>query len=102
MNLDKEMFKVKVSNWLKENKVNLTGKRIRVYKYRGEWEVRIYGEPMEMPNTKKSRRKMETDENGNNSTYGIHSRTFSPFTHISLKDLESKEEKEFILEMLKT
>ncbi len=88
--------------WLKENNIDISDKRIRTYNYKGEWEVRIYNEPMEFPNTKKSRRKMAVDENGNNSTYGIHSRKISTYTHINETDMKSESERDFILEMLRS
>jgi hypothetical protein len=100
--MTKEQFKTKVLNWIKENNVHITGKKVRVYKYRGEWEVRIYGEPMEITNSKRSRRKMELDENGNNCMVGIFSQKIACYTHISESDFESEDEKKFILEILNT
>jgi hypothetical protein len=98
---NKDKLKNKVLGWLKENNVDIGKKRVRVYSYRGEPEVRIYNEPMEWTNTKKSRRMWkEADQNGNNCTFGIHTRMVSTFVHISEKDLEDKAEAEFILEML--
>ena len=98
----KEIFKTKVLKWLKDNGIDLTGRKVRVYNHkRYGWEVRIYDEPMEFINTRKSRRKMPTDEQGNNCTYGIHSQMISTYTHINETDFESENEKEFILEMLR-
>jgi len=95
-------LKQKVLDWLKENKVDITGKRVRVYNYRGIPEVRIYNEPVDFLNSKKSRRFFkEPDEYGNNCTYGIHSRKISTYTHISESDLQNEDEKKFILEQFK-
>jgi hypothetical protein len=100
--MEKLEFKNKVLNWLKENNINLAGKKIRIYNYRRYGlEVRIYNEPMEFTNTRKSRRKMAVDENGNNCTFGYHTTKISTYIHINEKDLESEEDKEFILESLK-
>ena len=100
----KDEFKKKVLAWLKENKIDLTGRKIRVYSTRRYGlEMRIYQEPMEMTNTRKSRRMWkEADEQGNNSTYGIHTQMITTYTHINEQDFKSKEKKEFILEMLLT
>ena len=99
--MEKQEFKQKVLNWLKENNANIAGKKIRVYKYRNELEVRVYNEPMEITNSKRSRRKMPIDENGNNCMVGIFSQKIRTYTHISESDFESEDEKNFILEVLK-
>lgn len=98
-NLD---FKIKVIIWLKHNGFDIPDKKIRVYTYRGEKEVRIYGEPMIMPNQRKSfrERKEERDEQRHGS-YGIHERKISNYVHISESDFEKPEELEFIKETLK-
>jgi len=102
--MNKQNFKNKVLEWLSGEKIDLKGKRIRVYKYRGEWEVRIYNEPMEMDNNKRSTRKVPewTDDEGKtwNAMSGKFSQMISTYTHINETDLKSEEEKKFILEML--
>ena len=99
--MKKQEFKKKVLKWLTESGIDISGKKIRVYNYRGDWEVRIYNEPMEIPNRKKSRRKIEKTEDGYNCTYGIHSQMITTYTYISETDFNSPEEREFILRMLK-
>ena len=99
--MEKLELKNKVIDWLNSEGIELKDRKIRVYKYRNEWEVRIYNEPMFLPNSKKSRRKIETDGYGNNCTYGIHTTKISTYTHISESDLNSKEERIYILEALK-
>jgi len=94
-------FKNKVLDWIKENNVDITGKKVRIYKYRNEWEVRIYNEPMEIFNSRRSRRKMPIDENGNNCMVGVFSRKFSSYNHINESDFENEEEKDFVLRVLK-
>ena len=100
--MDKLDFKIKVIIWLKQNGFNIPDKKIRVHTYRGEKEVRIYGEPMTVPNQRKSfrERKEERDDKRHGSC-GIHERTISNYVHISEKDFENKEELEFIKESLK-
>jgi hypothetical protein len=99
--MEKIEFKNKVLSWLKENSIDITSKKVRVYEYRGLWEVRIYNEPMEIPNTRKSRRKLENPTDEYNCTYGIHSTKISTYTHINEDDFKSEDEKKFILEMFK-
>jgi len=98
--IPKEEFKKKVLDWLTENKI--FPKKLRIYYYRKQWEMRIYQEPMEIPNQRKSfrERKEERDEQRHGS-YGIHSSKISLYTHINEDDLKSPEEKEFILQTLK-
>ena len=101
--MDKLDFKIKVILWLKQNGFNIPDKKIRAYNSpRYGLEVRIYGEPMTVPNQRKSfrERKEERDEKRHGS-YGIHERTISNYVHISEKDFENKEELEFIKETLK-
>ena len=100
--MDKEEFKIKVLNWIKENGIEIK-KKVRVYNTRRYgFEVRIYNEPMEYLNSKCSRRKMPVDENGNNCMVGIFNRKISTYVHINEEDFKSETEKAFILEMLKT
>jgi len=59
-----------------------------------------------MQNSRKSRRIWkEADENGNNCTYGLHSRKITMYSHINETDIKNaekdKEEKEFLLETIK-
>lgn len=99
----KKQFKQKVLRWLKRNKVDISGRKIRVFDSpRYGLEVRIYGQPMEMPNSRKSfrERKEERDEQ-RHGTYGIHSRKIAMYVHINEKDLKDKEEQNFILENIK-
>jgi hypothetical protein len=98
--MTKEDFKTKVLDWLAQN--NFLPKKVRVYKYRGEWEVRVYGEPIEITNTRKSfrERKEERDEQ-RHGTYGIHTRNISSYCPINETNLGSKEEREFTLQVLR-
>lgn len=101
--MNKQDFKKKVLDWLKD-KVDIKDKKVRVYNTRRYGlEVRIYNRPMEFPNTRKSfrERKEERDEQRHGS-YGIHSRMISTYTHINEEDFENEDEKKFILEVLKT
>jgi hypothetical protein len=105
--MNKEEFKNKVINWLLRNNINITNKRIRVYKYRGEWEVRIYHEPIKSFNLKKSFREDKEltaikNDGRRHGKYGIFQTTITPYTHINETDLKNKNERDFILEMLKT
>ncbi len=101
--MNKVEFKNKILSWLKENAIDISGKRIRTYNTRRYGlEMRIYNEPIEWTNTRKSRRMMTPDEQGNNCTFGIHSRMVSTYTHINEEDFKSEVEKEFILEMLRS
>jgi hypothetical protein len=98
-----QQFKTKVLAFLKEKNIDIGNKRVRVYKYRGILEVRIYREPQEFPNSKKSFRRSK-NEDGSPSHYGysgIFSRKISMYTHISEEDFENPEEMNFILETLK-
>ena len=98
--MTKQEFKIKVLNWIKENGINLT-KKVRVYNTRRYgFEVRIYNEPVEFLNKRRSRRKMPVDEFGNNCMVGIFNRKVSTYVHINEDDFKSEEEKAFILEML--
>jgi hypothetical protein len=36
--MEKIEFKNKVLSWLKENSIDITSKKVRVYEYRGLWE----------------------------------------------------------------
>lgn len=98
----KELVKNKCIHWLKENGIDISNRKMRVYEHRGVPELRIYQEPTTFTNSRKSRRMMEEpDVDGNNCTYGIHSRTILLYIHINLADIEraekDPEEKEFIL-----
>ena len=95
----KQEFKQKVLNWLKENNVNIEGKKVRVYDTRRYGlEVRVYNTPMEFRNTRKSHRKMAEPTDEYNSTYGIHTTKISTYNHINADDFNNKEELNFILE----
>jgi len=100
--MKKEDFKKKVLAWLAENKIY--PKRVRVYNSRRYGlEVRLYNEPMEMPNMRKSRRMLKNPTDEYNSTFGIHSQTISTYTHINEKDFASdnEEERNFILDTIR-
>lgn len=91
-------FKTKVLDWLKENNIEVK-KKVRVYKYRGSLEVRIYNEPMEIQNSRRSVRKSEESSTG--YYRGLFSKKISTYTHINEEDFESEDEKNFILKVLK-
>lgn len=98
--MNKLEFKKKVLGWLAENEIK--PKKFRIYNTRRYGlELRIYGEPMEMTNSKKSRRKMEVDENGNNCMVGIFSRKISSYCPINEEVMDSEEEKFFTLQVLR-
>lgn len=100
----KEQFKQKVLRWLKKNNVDISNRKIRVFDSpRYGLEVRIYGQPMEIENSRKSfrERKEERDEQ-RHGTYGIHTRKIAMYVHINEKDLDDKGEQDFILENIKT
>jgi hypothetical protein len=99
--LDKIFFKIKVLDWLKINNAEIRNKKIRVYKYRGEWEVRIYGEPLEVPNHKQSFRTTSTEGNIKHGYRGVFSTKVASYTHINESDFENENEKKFILEVIK-
>lgn len=99
--MDKLDFKNKVILWLKQNGFNIPDKKIRVYTYRGEKEVRIYSEPITVMNQRKSfRERKEERDDRRHGSYGIHEKTYSNYVHINEKDFENKEEIEFIKEMI--
>lgn len=100
------MIKEKIIKWLETNGIDLKGKKMRLIKYRGIPELRIYKEPQSYPNTRKSRRKLGyTTEEGFNCTYGVHSKMLTMYIHITIDDIERAEkdpdEKEFLLEQFK-
>jgi hypothetical protein len=97
----KKDFKKKVLDWIKSEGIDIGDKRVRVYDYRGDMEVRIYNEPMEFANTKKSRRMLKNPTDEYNCTFGIHSRKISTYIHVNETDFNKPEEKEFIIECLK-
>ena len=87
--MEKNAFREKVINWLKENNIDISHKKVRVYKYRGSWEVRIYGESMEIPNSRKSfRERKEERDDQRHGSYGIHSQTITTYTHINEEDFK--------------
>jgi hypothetical protein len=101
----KENFKKKVLDWIKSEGVDIGDKRVRVYDYRGDIEVRIYNEPMELTNNRRSFRETSREETPTgfirHGTTGIHSRKISTYVHINSKDFETPDEKSFIIECLK-
>lgn len=92
-------FKTKVLDWLKENGIDIGNKKVRVYKYRGNSEVRIYNEPMEIQNSRRSVRKSEESSTG--YYRGLFSKKISTYTYINEEDFESEDEKNYVLEILK-
>lgn len=100
--MEKKQFKEKVLKFLEDNNVDIGNRKVRVYDSRRYGlEVRIYNGAMEIPNTKKSHRKMSEPTDEYNSTYGIHSTKVNTYTHINESDLDNESEKDFILDMLK-
>ncbi len=101
MNTKAKQFKSKVLNWLSSEGFKIN-KKVKVYNTkRYGLEVRIYDEPMEMQNTKKSRRMIKNPTDEYNCTYGIHSRKISTYIHINENDFKNENEKRFIIAMLK-
>lgn len=104
--MKQEEFKNKVLEWLEKEKIDISKNRVRVYKYRGEWEVRIYNAPIEMPNSKRSFRedKELTKEMNDGRKHGYSeyfTTKLSLYTYINESILKDKEEREFTLEILK-
>ena|SRR3990167_10457065 len=102
--MEKEVFKKKVLDWLAENKI--IPKRVRVYNTRQYGlEVRIYNEPMEVQNSKRSFRETHREENEKGYTKyghtGLFSRKVSTYTPINQSHLDSQEEKDFTLQVLR-
>jgi len=97
----RQEFKDEVLKWLKENNADIANKKVRVYKYRGEWEVRIYGEPMEVPNSRQSFRTNYIEGGQRHGFKGIFTQKISSYTHINETDFENENEKKFILEVIK-
>jgi hypothetical protein len=103
--MNKEQFKNKVLAWLKKNNVDLN-KRIRVYKYRGEWEVRIYSEPMKIMNMKKSFREdkeltKKINDGRRHGQYGYFKQNITTYTYINETNFKDKNERKFTLQILK-
>jgi hypothetical protein len=98
--MEKLEFKSKVINWLKENNA-LPNKKVRVYKYRGQWEVRFYEKPMMLENSRNSHRKMKEPTETANCTFGKHKTSFTAYSYIGEKQFGDEEEKNYFLEILK-
>lgn len=106
----KIMFRKKVFDFLKENNIDYSTRKVRTYNTRRYGiEIRFYGEPIEMLNSKFSRRKMSEQEiaehkamgNNYNSTYGKFSKRISNYIYINEEIFKTDEEKQFTLEMFK-
>ena len=102
--MEKEVFKKKVLDWLAENKI--IPKRVRVYNTRQYGlEVRIYNEPMEITNSRRSFRETHREETSTgyvkHGDSGIFSRKVSTYTPINQSHLNSQEERDFTLEVLR-
>lgn len=97
--MTKEEFKTQVMMFLAENGVVFHGK-IRTYNTRRNGlEVRFYGKPMEIQNTRNSRRRIKDPTEQYNCTYGKHSRIFSNYIYINEYSLSTPEEREFTIQM---
>lgn len=98
-------FKQIILNWLKENGID---KKVRLINSRRYGiEVRVYGEPMEIQNTKHSFREdknqRETTETGfiKKGMSGKFSRKISCYVAINEKDFNNKKEREYSLMTIK-
>lgn len=107
---DKYNFRIKVLKWLSINGIDIgkeglliQGKKYRIFNTRRYGlEMRIYNEPMEVTNMRKSfRERKEERDDQRHGSYGIHTRKISTYTHINEDDFKSEDEKEFILNILK-
>ena len=93
-------FKIKVLNWLKDNKIDIENKKVRVFNSnRYGLEVRIYDEPIEIQNFRKSVRKSEESSTG--YFRGLFSKKISTYVYINQENFKNKEENEFLLQTLK-
>lgn len=102
MKTEQQIFKETILSWLKENNIDLSNKKVRVFNSRRYGlEVRVYGVSMEVSNNRKSRRMLKTPNEDYNCTYGIHSRKISMYTAIGKKEFENKKEREFILDTIR-
>ncbi len=104
--MDKKEFKTKVLDWIKTQGIDISDRKVRVFNSkRYGLEVRIYQEPMEMVNKRKSFRTTHYEQTNDgfrkHGTTGYHSRKISLYTHINEEDFNNEAEKSFILEMLK-
>lgn len=103
----KEQFKKKVLDWLASEKVDISNRKVRVYNSpRYGLEVRLYSEPIDFLNSKRSFRKTHEVKNKDGSITshgmsGIFSKKISLYTHINEKDFENMAERSFILDVLK-
>jgi len=101
----KESFKKEVLSWLSEN--GIIPAKVRVYDTRRYGlEVRVYHGTQDMPNMRRSRRRVGEpfEENGRMvtaTTVGIHSRPITLYTAINNDALATKEEQEYTLRCLK-
>lgn len=98
--MQKEELKAKVLLWLSENGIH--PKRVRVYNHRRYgWEVRVYGESQEMPNSRKSFRRDHLEGDVWHGYRGTFSRKISFYTAIGEDVFKSPEEMKFTLECVK-
>ena len=97
--MEKLEFKEKVLNWLKANNA-IPNKKVRVYKYRGQWEIRFYEEPILLENSRNSRRWLKEPTENANCTFGKHKTSFIAYNYIGEKQFGNKEERDYFLETL--
>jgi hypothetical protein len=100
--MEKQLFKKQVLEWIKENGIDIGNKRVKVFdSKRYGLEVRIYSEPIEFTNARRSHRKMKEPTEEYNSTYGFHKQKISSYTHINMKDFANQEVREFLLDCIR-
>jgi hypothetical protein len=93
----KEQFKKEVLEWLEQN--NIFPKRVKVYdSKRYGLEVRLYSEPMEITNT---RRSTLPDRGDGLRWIGIRTRKISNYVHINKDEFDKDEERQFILDTIR-
>ena len=104
------MFRKKVFDFLKDNNVDYSTRKVRTYNTkRYGIEIRFYGEPMDILNSKFSRRKMSQEEIDEyksrgetfNCRYGKFSTKVSNYIYINEENFKTDEEKQFTVEMFK-
>ena len=100
IDMHKAVFKQKVIEWLATNKIFTAGRKIRVYTYKGQLEVRIYTSPMEYMSSRVSFRTLSKDDSQRHGTRGHHNIRIPMYVHITEEDFKS-EDKSFLLEVCK-
>ena len=103
----KQAFKKKVLGWLASENVDISNRKVRVYNtLHYGLEVRLYSDPIELTNHRRSFRKTHKERNYDGSItvhgmYGVFSRKISLYTAISEKDFENEEVLKLTLDLIR-